>query len=150
VTKKKKATIIAAAIIGVILFGFTQYASAHQITVVITDSELIQKTEQGSLYNLELEFSNPSLLFLNAGKTEFTIAADDDTLGGGELDPFLLPALGKATTSGTFLKDHSANSENPQVKIIGVTKYQLLFASIEIPFTYYPTESQTSKFIHDT
>ncbi len=145
----KKAIIIAVAVVGVILFGYTQYASAHQINVIITDSELIQKTEQGSLYNLELEFNNPSLLILNAGKTEFTIDADNDSLGGGVLEPFMLPALGKATTSGTFLKDHSANSENPQVKIIGVTKYQLLFASIEVPFTYYPTEDQTSEFIHD-
>lgn len=145
----KRAIIITVAIIGVILFGYTQYAMAHQINVVITDSELIQKTEQGSLYNLELEFKNPSLLLLNAGKTEFTIDADNNFLGGGELDPFILHALGKATTSGTFLKEQSANSENPQVKISGVTKYQLLFASLDVPFTYYPTTDQTRGFIED-
>jgi hypothetical protein len=88
-------------------------------------------------------------LFLTAGKTEFTIAADDDALGGGALEPFILPALGKVTTSGTFLKDHSANSDNSQIKITGVTKYQLLFTSIDVPFTYYPTAEQTSEFIHD-
>ena len=145
--KKRLAVILAT--VGVIIFGYTQYASAQQINVVITDSKLIQKTDQGSLYDLKLQFNNPSLLFLTAGKTEFTIAADDDTLGGGALEPFILPALGKTMTSGTFLKDHSANSENPQVKITGVTKYQLLFASIDVPFTYYPTADQTSEFIHD-
>jgi hypothetical protein len=145
----KKRLAIVLTIVGVIIFGYTQYASAQQINVVITDSKLIQKTEQGSLYDLKLQFNNPSLLFLTAGKTEFTIAADDDTLGGGALEPFMLPALGQVMTSGTFLKDHSANSENPQVKITGVTKYQLLFASIDVPFTYYPTSEQTSEFIHD-
>jgi hypothetical protein len=145
----KKRIVIIAAIIGVVVFGYTQYASAHQIKVVITDSKLIQKTEEGSLYDLKLQFNNPSLLFLTAGKTEFTIAADDDALGGGALEPFILPALGKVTTSGTFLKDHSANSDNSQIKITGVTKYQLLFTSIDVPFTYYPTAEQTSEFIHD-
>lgn len=145
----KKAVIIAVTIIGVILFGYTQYATAHQINVAIKDSELIQKTEEGSLYNLELEFKNPSLLILNAGKTEFTIDADNNSLGGGVLDPFMLPALGTATTSGIFLKEHNADSENPQVKISGVTRYQLLFASLDVPFTYYPTTDQTRGFIQD-
>jgi hypothetical protein len=145
----KRAIIIAAVIAGVALFGYTQYASAHQIKVVIRDSELIQKTEQGSLYNLQLEFNNPSLLILNAGQTEFTIVADDNSLGDGKLDPFMLPALGKATTSGTFLKEHKADSDNSQVKISGVTKYELFFTSIDVPFTYYPTSEQTREFIHD-
>jgi hypothetical protein len=147
VEKKRLAIIVA--ITGVIIFGYIQYASAQQIKVVITDSKLIQKTDEGSLYDLKLQFNNPSLLFLNAGETEFTIAADDETLGGGALEPFMLPALGNAITSGTFLKDHSANSDNPQVKITGVTKYQLLIASIDVPFTYYPTSDQTREFIHD-
>lgn len=146
---EKKRLAIIAAIAGVVVFGYIQYASAQQIKVLITDSELIQKTDQGSLYNLKLQFKNPSLLFLNAGETEFTIAADDETIGGGALEPFLLPALGDAITSGTFLKDHSTNSDNPQVKITGVTKYQLLIASIDVPFTYYPTSDQTRKFIDD-
>jgi hypothetical protein len=145
----KKAVVVVVAIVSIILFGYTQYASAQQINVSITDSKLIQKTEKGSLYNLELEFKNPSLLFLTAGKTEFTIVADNDNLGGGALDPFILPALGKATTNGIFLKDHNSNSDNPQVKISGVTKYQLFFASLDIPFTYYPTSDQTREFIHD-
>jgi len=148
VNKKIVAVIIA--IIGVAIFGYTQYASASQISATITNSELLEKSSRGSLYNLELEFTNPSLLVLTAGNTEFTISADDDRLGQGTLDPFMLPALGKATTNGVWLKEHSANSENPQVKIYGVTKYQLLFTSIDVPFTYYPTQDQTRDFIHDT
>ncbi|MEO9309594.1 MAG: hypothetical protein ABI337_04800 [Nitrososphaera sp.] len=146
----KKIIAVIAAIVGVAVFGYIQYASATQISATITDSELIEKSEKGSLYNLKLQFHNPSLLVLTAGNTEFTILADDNALGQGTLDPFMLPALGKATTSGLWLKEHSAESDNAQVKISGVTKYQLLFTSIEVPFTYYPTQEQTREFIHDT
>ena len=144
----KKAAAIIATIIGVTLFGYIQYASASQISATITNSELLEKSEKGSLYNLELQFNNPSLLVLTAGNTEFTIIADDNALGQGTLDPFMLPALGKATTNGLWLKEHSTDSD-VQVKISGVTKYQLLFTSIDIPFTYYPTQDQTREFIHD-
>lgn len=146
----KKAIIIILAIIGITVFGYTQYASASQISVVITSSKLIEKTDKGSLYNLELEFKNPSLLMLNAGKTDFTLSTEDKTLGGGTLDPFILPAMGKITTNGIFLKDQKADSENPQVKISGTTKYQLLFATLDVPFTYYPTQDQTREFIQDS
>ena len=145
----KKVVAVIIAIIGVVIFGYTQYASASQISATITNSELLEKSSGGSLYNLELQFNNPSLLVLTAGNTEFTISADDDKLGQGTLDPFMLPALGTTTTSGVWLKEHSANSENPQVKIHGVTKYQLFFTSIDVPFTYYPTQDQTREFIHD-
>lgn len=146
----KKALAVILAIIGVLIFGYTQYASASQISVSITNSKLIEKTDKGSLYNLELEFKNPSLLMLSAGKTDFTLSTEDKTLGAGTLDPFMLPALGKITTNGIFLKDQSTDSKNPQVKISGTTKYQLLFATLDVPFTYYPTQDQTREFIQDS
>lgn len=146
---KKKIAIIAS-ILGMIVFGYTQYAAASQISVSITSSKLIEKTDKGSLYNLDLEFKNPSLLMLNAGKTDFVITEEDKLLGGGKLDSFILPAMGKTTTSGMFLRDHNTDSENPQVKISGTTKYQLLFATLDVPFTYYPTQDQTREFIQDS
>lgn len=145
--KKALAAIIVTA--AIIIFGYTQYASATQINAKITESKLLEKSDSGSLYNLQLEFNNPSLLILNAGKTEFTIIADDRTLGEGVLDPFMLPALGKASASGTFLRDQSAD-ESSEVVISGVTKYQMLFASVDVPFTYYPTYEQTREFIQDS
>lgn len=145
----KKIIIAIIVIVAIVGFGYSQYASALQINAKIIESKLIDKTEKGSLYNLHLEFNNPSLLVLNAGKTKFTIEANDKMLGGGDLDPFLLPALGKATTSGTFLREQQAD-DNSQVKISGVTKYQLLFASIDVPFTYHPTYEQTRGFIQDS
>jgi hypothetical protein len=146
----KKVVAVVIAIIGIAVFGYIQYASASQISVAITNSKLIEKTDKGSLYNLELEFKNPTLLMLNAGKTDFTLSTEDKTLGGGILDPFILPAMGKVTTNGIFLKDHNTNSENSQVKISGTTKYQLLFATLDVPFTYYPTQDQTREFIQDS
>lgn len=119
--KKAAATIII--MVSLMVFGYTQYASASQINAKIIESKLLEKSDKGSLYNFQLEFNNPSLLFLTAGKTEFTIIANDKTIGTGELDPFALPALGSATTSGVWLKDQIA-SENSQIKISGVTKYQ--------------------------
>lgn len=144
----RKIIIAMIVVVGIAAFGYSQYAFASQINAKITDSELVQKTDKGSLYNLQLEFNNPSLLVLNAGKTEFVIIANERTLGEGDLDPFMLPALGKATTSGMFLRDQSADDDS-KIKISGVTKYQLLFASIDVPFTYYPTYEQTRGFIQD-
>lgn len=146
----KKAAVVIAAIIGIIVFGYAQYTSASQISVAIISSKLIEKTDKGSLYNLELEFKNPSLLVLNAGKTDFTLSTEYKTLGGGTLDPFTLPAMGKITTNGMFLKDQDMDSKNSQVKISGITKYQLLFATLDVPFTYYPTQDQTREFIQDS
>lgn len=145
----KKAAVLLIILVSLMVFGYTQYAFATQISAKITQSKLLEKSDKGSLYSLELEFDNPSLLILSAGKTEFTIIANDKTLGEGELDSFILPALGKTTASGTWLRDQVSDSDNSQVKISGVTKYQLLFASIDVPFTYYPTYDQTRKFIQD-
>lgn len=145
----KKAAAAILIVVGLIVFGYTQYASASQINAKITQSKLLEKSDKGTLRSIEIEFNNPSFLVLTAGKTDFTIVANDKTIGAGTLDPFTLPAIGKTTTSGTWLKDQTA-PENPQVKISGVTKYQLLFASIDVPFTYYPTSEQTREFIADT
>ena len=43
-------------VIGMGVFGFSQYALASQIEVEITESDLIKKTDEGSAYNVELEF----------------------------------------------------------------------------------------------
>jgi hypothetical protein len=133
----------------ILVFGYSQYASALQINAKILQNNLIQKSENNARYNLQLEFNNPSLLFLTAGKTEFTIISDDKIIGKGQLDAFSLPALGTATTDGVWIKDQSA-SENSQIKISGITKYQLLFTSVDLPFTYYPSYEQNRKFIADS
>ena len=146
---KSRKAIIVAFVIGMSIFGYSQYASASQIGVVITESDLIEKTEQGSSYNVELEFDNPSLLILTAGETDFFVIADGKTIGEGKLEPFTLPALGSSSVSGTFQTESYIESEEvPIVKISGITKYDVIFSSIDVPFVFYPTEDQAREFIH--
>lgn len=144
----KKVVIIVIIVAG--LFGYSQYASASQIGVIIVDSTILSEDERGSIQNLRLEFNNPSLLILTAGETEFVIYADDNRIGDGTLEAFVLPALGKSLVDGTFQTDTKNQSENdaPVIKISGVTTYDILFTSIDVPFVYYPTENQAREFIH--
>ena len=69
----KKAGIVVLVLLGMSIFGYSQYASASQIEVSINQSELLNENEKSSNYNIELEFKNPSLLILTAGETEFFI-----------------------------------------------------------------------------
>ena len=144
----KKVVIIMIIVAG--LFGYSQYASASQIGVIIVDSTILSEDERGSTQNLKLEFNNPSLLTLTAGETEFVIYVDDNRIGDGTFEAFVLPALGKSLVDGTFQTDTKNQSENdaPVVKISGVTTYDILFTSIDVPFVYYPTENQAREFIH--
>lgn len=149
-TPAKKGIIIVL-IVGIGLFGYSQYASASQIGVVITESKLLEENEKGSVHNVKLEFDNPSLLVLTAGETDFFVSIDEKTVADGKLQPFVLPPLSKTTVEGKFLSDHQTKSdkENPIVKISGVTKYDVFFTSIDVPFVYYPTEEQAREFIHE-
>ncbi|MGI0056418.1 MAG: hypothetical protein ACREAK_03475 [Nitrosarchaeum sp.] len=135
-------------VIGMSLFGYSQYVSVSQIGVTITQSHLLQKNEKGSFYNVELEFNNPSLLVLTAGKTEFFVTANEEMIGKGELESFVLPALGSSLVRGTFLRDLNVDTQEVSTaKINGVTKYNVIFTSIDVPFVFYPTEEQTREFI---
>ncbi|HET6517158.1 MAG TPA: hypothetical protein VFG25_02940 [Nitrosopumilaceae archaeon] len=144
----KKAAIIIIVTAG--LFGYSQYASASQIGVIIVDSTILSEDERGTTQNLQLEFNNPSLLTLTAGETEFVIYADEKRIGDGTLEAFVLPALDKALVDGTFQTDtkNQVGNNVPIVKISGVTTYDVLFTSLDVPFVYYPTEDQARKFIH--
>ncbi|MFB5613533.1 MAG: hypothetical protein ACE5RI_00405 [Candidatus Nitrosomaritimum yanchengensis] len=147
--KNSRKALIIVFVIGMSVFGYSQYALASQIRVVIIQSDLIEENDQFSSYNVELEFENPSLLILTAGKTDFFVIADDKTVGEGKLEPFTLSALSNKSVKGTFQTESNLESENlPIVKISGVTKYDVLFSTIDVPFVYYPTEEQAREFIH--
>ena len=131
------------------LFGYSQYAAATQIGVVVTESELLEKDSAGSTYNVQLEFNNPSLLMLNAGETDFIISVKDEKVADGVLEPFMLPALSKVVVEGKYQTNQTpSNEKNSPVMISGVTKYDLFFTSIEVPFIYFPPEEQAREFIH--
>ena len=145
-SRKKIVVILAIIMVGV--FGYSQYASASQIGVIISQSDLIEENETESKYNIELKFQNPSLLVLTAGETDFFVMANDEMIGKGKLEPFILPSLGSSFAKGTFTTHSDSDSETPIVKITGVTKYDVLITSIDVPFVYYPTEEQAREFIH--
>ena len=59
----------------------------------------------------------------------------------------LLP-LDSSVVGGTFQAVPGLDSdETPELKISGLTRYDMLFASVEVPFVFYPTEEQTREFI---
>ncbi|MEK9682677.1 MAG: hypothetical protein VW081_07330 [Nitrosopumilus sp.] len=143
----KRGGLVILFILGMSIFGYSQYASASQIAISITQSELLSESEKGSEYNIELQFENPSLLILTSGTTEFFVIADEQMVGKGQLEPFTLQPLDSTFVKGTFHTDADENKVQ-SVKITGVTKYDAFFTSIEIPFVYYPTEEQAREFIH--
>jgi len=143
----KRGGLVILFILGMSIFGYSQYASASQIEISITQSELLGESEKGSEYNIELQFENPSLLILTSGTTEFFVIADEQMVGKGQLEPFTLQPLDSTFVKGTFHTDADENKVQ-SVKITGVTKYDAFFTSIEIPFVYYPTEEQAREFIH--
>ena len=147
--------IIAVIVIGTVgSFGYFQYASATQLNVSIKESKLVERTNEGSFYKLQLEFENPSLMILNVGRTDFLITIEGENLGAGILEPFIIPAMGKIVSETPFLADNAVldkyeNSDvPPSLKLSGITRYDLLFTSLDIPFTYYPTQEEAREFIH--
>ena len=144
----KKAGIIVLFVLGMSIFGYSQYASASQIGVSISQSELLDENDKGSNYNVELQFENPSLLILTAGETEFFVISNDKIIGKGNLESFTLQPLDSSYVTGIFHTDINSDDEAKSVKISGVTKYDMLITSIDVPFVYYPTEEQAREFIH--
>jgi len=124
--------------------------------VSIVQSKIMERTNQGTLYNLQLQFNNPSLLILNVGKTDFLVLANGENLGTGVLQPSTIPALGKTVSQTPFLADNTVldkyndNNNIPSLKLTGTSKYDLIFTSVDIPFTYYPTQQEARDFIHGT
>ena len=144
----KKAGIVVLFILGMSIFGYSQYTSASQIEVSISQSELLNENEKGANYNIELQFENPSLLILKAGETEFFIISNDEIIGKGNLESFTLQPLDSSYVKGTFHTDVNSDDESQSVRISGVTKYDMVITSIDVPFVYYPTEEQAREFIH--
>ena len=140
---KKKSAIILFLLL-LTIFGYSQFQSASQISVSISENAIIN--ENDSEYEIELEFTNPSLLTLPAGKSEFFVFYDNEIVGKGDLESFTLYPISSISVKGTFTTDTNSD-ESKSVKISGIIKYDLLVTTIEIPFDYYPTKEQTRKFI---
>ena len=144
----KKTSLVLFFILGISIFGYSQYASASQIEVSITQSELLNKDEKGANHDIELQFDNPSLLILNAGETEFLVITNDEVIGKGQLESFTLQPLGSSYVQGIFHTDSDSDDKSESMKLTGITKYDIFFTSLDIPFVYYPTPEQAREFIH--
>ena len=142
--KKKSAVILFFLLVGII--GYSQIQLASDISINLSENEIINENEMETNYKIELEFKNPSLLTLPAGETEFFVSYDNQIVGKGNLESFTLNPLSSSFVQGTFTTETSSN-EPKSVKISGITKYDLLVTSIDVPFDYYPSEEQTRKFI---
>jgi len=140
---KKKSGIILFLLL-VSILGYSQYESILQISVSVSENAIIN--EDNSNYKIELEFTNPSLLTLPAGETEFFVFYDNEIVGKGNLESFTLYPISSIYVEGTFTTNLNSD-ESKSVRISGITKYDLLVTTIEIPFGYHPTEEQTRKFI---
>ena len=152
--RSKIAIVCIVAAVGI--FGFVQYLSVSHLHVSIVQSKIMERTNQGTLYNLQLQFNNPSLLILNVGKTDFLVLANGENLGTGILQPSTIPALGKTVSQTPFLADnavldkYNGTDNTPSLKLTGTSKYDLIFTSVNVPFTYYPTQQEARDFIHGT
>ena len=154
--RRSKVAIVCIIIAAVGIFGYSQFVLATHLHVSILESKVLQKTNDGTLYNMTLQFSNPSLLILNLGQTDFMVTIDGQKLGTGTLQPSIIPSMGNTVSKTPFLADNALiakydkNDNIPNVKLTGTTKYDLLVASVNIPFTYYPTQEEAREFIHGT
>ena len=140
--KKKSAIILFLLLVSI--FGYSQLQSVSQISVGISKNTIIN--ENDSKYKIKLEFTNPSLLTLPAGESEFFVFYDDVIVGEGNLESFTLYPINSIYVEGIFTIDSNLD-ESKSIKISGIIKYDLSVTTIEIPFGYHPTEEQTRKFI---
>ncbi len=151
--KRTKIVVVSIIVAAVGIFGYVQYLSVSHLHVSIVQSKVIQKTDQGTLYNLQLQFNNPSLLMLDVGRTDFVVLANGENLGNGVLPPSVIPAMGKTISQTPFLADNTVlnkynkNDNVPSLKLTGTSQYKILFTTVSIPFTYYPTQDEAREFI---
>ena len=143
--KKRSAVILFFLLVG--FLGYSQIQSASQISVDLSENTIINENQNKTDYEIKLKFENPSLLTLPAGKTEFFVSYDDEVVGKGNLESFTLYPLSTSLVDGTFTTNTNSD-ESKSVKISGVTKYDLLVTSIDVPFDYYPNKEQTLSLIH--
>jgi LEA14-like dessication related protein len=149
-----KIAIIVCIIVSIGVFGYMEYLSAIHLSISILESKIVQKNDKNTSYNMKIQFKNPSLLPINVGKTDFVISINDENLGSGRLQPLVIAPIGKTVSLAPFLADniilHKYNQTDniPKIKLIGISKYEIMTLSLDVPFTYYPTQTEAREFIH--
>ena len=141
--RRSKAIIIAVCVVVAVgVFAYSQYLSATHLSISILESKIIQRNADNSLYNMTLQFQNPSLLPINVGQTNFVISINNENLGTGTLQPLVIPPMGKISSQAPFTADNAILSKYdksnnvPNVKLTGTSKYGISIISVNVPFTY--------------
>jgi LEA14-like dessication related protein len=155
VERRSKAIIIAVCIVVAVgIFAYSQYLSATHLSISILQSKVVQRNDNNSLYDMTLQFKNPSLLPITVGQTDFTISINNENLGTGILQPLVIPPMGTVSSQAPFTADnaildkYNKNQNVPSVVLTGTSKYEIAIMSVNVPFTYYPTEQEAREFIH--
>jgi hypothetical protein len=52
------------------------------------------------------------------------------------------------TADNKILDKYNKSDSVPNVKLTGTSKYGISVISVNVPFTYYPTEQEAREFIH--
>ena len=138
--------IIIICILAVAIFGVIQYMLVTQEGTITIESNIRNKNEMSSDYDIKVWLENPSLLVLSAGQTEFKVVGDGRTIGQGSLEAFTLNPLDEIAVLGTYTAKVSTQ-EIESVQIVGTIRYDMGVAAIEVPFTYNPTDEQVMEFI---
>lgn len=153
--ERRSKVIIAVCIIAVIgIFTYSQYISATHLSISILGSKIIKRNHNNSLYNMTLQFQNPSMIPITVGKTYFVISINDENLGSGTLQSIIVPLMGKIVSqtqfnaTNTILSKYDKNESVPNIKLTGTIKYEIMNISVKVPFIYYPTELEAREFIH--
>ena len=105
--KKKSAVILFLLLISIT--GYSQIQSVSQISVDLFENTIINKNQNETSYEIKLKFENPSLLALPAGKTKFFVSYDDEIVGKGNLQSFILYPLSTNLVQGTFTTNTSSD-----------------------------------------
>ena len=107
------------------ILGYSQYQSASEISVNISENTIINEDKNNLNYKIELEFENPSLVTLPVGETEFYIFYDNEIVGKGNLESFTLYPISNSHVKGTFTTDQKSD-ELKSVKISAIIKYEFI------------------------
>lgn len=133
-TRRKKAGIIA--LVALVAFGVSQYVAATEIVVGVVDSSLVSTSAEGETYDLRIAVSNPTLLPISVGNTDFEVSKDGSAIGSGQIESFVMPVMGDISVDGTYTVSPDAIQTDSNVLISGTTEYSMIIWSISIPFEY--------------
>ncbi|MCY4252117.1 MAG: hypothetical protein OXU86_01280 [Thaumarchaeota archaeon] len=129
--------VVLMAVIALGALGGWQYVAATGISVSIAGSELVGSDERGSTYALTVAVENPTIIPIAVGKTDFVVVEGSRDVGSGTIEAFVMPAMGSTVAGGEYLLEAgSGGTGSGGARIVGVTSYDVLFASISIPFEY--------------